>query len=348
MALPGSSVATVCSWIGSFVRSGLNAAANNISVQIGAPSEIPDSTNDHYLNLFFYRFEPGSFQSVTHPQDPWRIRMFCLVTSFGIDDDGIPAGENELRMIGEVMRIFHEAPVSAEIDLGMERIRLQLLFSPANDEQINQIWSTQGDKTYRPSVVYEIALVPVIPSTPRSEAPRVGAIGQQAYADLSQANAPFTGATAGPVVRRERVNTGNPLWTPHLVWVDAGELAYTLSVDTDDPGFGSFVPSIWIAGDSAETVDLEWQIWDGSQWAEDDSLTTSGNPFSDVIDPDNIPALIPATFPHELAIPVSIAAGETSAQALLVATRSVTLVPSSNPITVRSNPLLLTLYRVAP
>ena len=76
MPLPESSLSIICSSISQFVGSSLNAAANNITVSIGAPAEVADEDEDHRLNLFFYRFEPGGFDSDAHPNDPWRVRLF--------------------------------------------------------------------------------------------------------------------------------------------------------------------------------------------------------------------------------------------------------------------------------
>ena len=106
MPLPESSLSTICASITDFVRTGIGAAVNSINVSIGAPAIIAGDDSQHRLNLFFYRFEPSGFDSDVHPNDPWRIRLFCLITAFGIDEDIINAGENDLRLIGEVMRIF--------------------------------------------------------------------------------------------------------------------------------------------------------------------------------------------------------------------------------------------------
>ena len=158
MALPESSLSIVCSAIYTFVHTGVGAAANVINVSMGAPAEVSDNEDEHRLNLFFYRFEPGGFEASAHPNDPWRVRIFCMITAFGADEGGVLAGENELRILGEVIRIFRERPVMDAVAVGSEQVRLQAVFTPATDEQINQIWSTQGDTSYHPSVVYEMAL----------------------------------------------------------------------------------------------------------------------------------------------------------------------------------------------
>jgi hypothetical protein len=344
MPLPESSLSIICSSISQFVGSSLNAAANNITVSIGAPAEVADEDEDHRLNLFFYRFEPGGFDSDAHPNDPWRVRLFCLITAFGILEDGIPAGENDLRLLGEVLRIFRETPVLGAVTVNGEQVRLQVVFSPATDEQINQVWSTQGDTTYRPSVIYEMALAPIMPSTLRVEPAVVGAIGSQALTGRSGRFAAFSGSALAPRVPFHAVDIDNPQWAPALCWLYLGECAHTLSFDVDSAEFGAFTPQVWLAGDPAQSVNLVWEIWDSSGWRSVGAPLAAA-PFSKAIDPANIPAAVPGIFPLNLALPVSIPAGENAAQGLLHATRSVTLVPGQPLVAVRSNPLLISLYR---
>jgi hypothetical protein len=48
------------------------------------------------------------------------MRLYCLISAFGAPLDNVSAGENELRVLGEVMRLFHESPVldTSEILVG--------------------------------------------------------------------------------------------------------------------------------------------------------------------------------------------------------------------------------------
>jgi hypothetical protein len=346
MPLPESSLSIICSAIRQFVDSSLNAAANNINVSIGAPAEVADNDDDHRLNLFFYRFEPGGFDSDVHPNDPWRVRLFCLITAFGILEDSIPAGENELRLLGEVLRIFRETPVLGSVTVSGEQVRLQVVFSPATDEQINQVWSTQGDTTYRPSVIYEMALAPIMPSTLRADPALVGAIGSQTSTGRSGRYATFSGTAMAPWVPTSTVDIDNPHWAPAICWLYLGECAHTLSFDVDSAEFAAFTPQVWLAGDPAQSVNLVWEIWDSNGWR---SIGTpvAATPFSTVIDPDNVPTAVSGTFPLEIALPESIPTGQNAAQAMLHATRSVILVPGQPAVAVRSNPLLISLYRIS-
>ncbi|MDR4518616.1 MAG: DUF4255 domain-containing protein [Nitrosomonas sp.] len=346
MPIPESSLSIICNAIGDFVRSGVNAATNNITVSIAAPAEVADDDDQHRINLFFYRFEPSGFQPVTRPDEFWRMRLFCLITTFGIDEDDIPAGENDLRMLGEIMRIFHEQPVLSAVNIGDVSVRLQVVFSPMTDEQINQIWSTQSDTVYRPSVIYELALMPIIPSELRAEPPIVGSLGHQVFAGRVQRFASFSGNVSGPRVPFHRVNIANPQWAPQICWLYQDACVHTLSFGVGSPEFAGFSPDLWIAGDSSETVDLIWEVWDSNGWRPAGAPLTV-NPFNDAIDPQNIPESVPGVFPETLPLPlpVEIPVGEQAAQGLIYATRSVTVIPGHPAIEIRSNPLLISVYR---
>ncbi len=346
MALPESSLSIVCSAIAQFVRNGVNAAANNIGVRIGAPADVPGNSEEHRLNLFFYRLEPGGFDSVSHPNDPWRLRLFCMISAFGIDDDGVPAGENDLRILGEVLRIFREAPVLEAVSVNGEQVVLQVVFSPATDEQINQIWSTQGDTTYRPSVIYEMALAVIVPSRSRLEPPLVGALGKEARGAFTGRYAAFSGTFSLPRVPFTLVNIENPQWNPALCWVYEGECAHTLAFDVEGSEFAAFTPRVWLAGDPGDEVQLMWEVWDRDGWREA-GAPVSAFPFSTVIDPEKVPPAVPGTFPLEIALPVTIPHGQNAAQGLLYARRRLSLMEGGPVVTLRSNPLLISLYRIS-
>jgi len=346
MALPESSLSIVCSAIAQFVRDGLNAAANNISVRIGAPADVPESGEEHKLNLFFYRLEPGGFDSAAHPGDPWRLRLFCMISAFAIDDDAVPAGENDLRILGEVLRVFREAPLLGGMNVNGEQVMLQVVFNPVTDEQINQIWSTQGDTTYRPSVIYEMALAAIVPSRSRLEPPLVGALGAQARGSHGARYARFSGTFSFPGVPFTVVEVENPQWTPAMCWIHQGECAHTLAFDAQGPEFSAFTPRIWLAGDPGEEVQLHWEVWDRQGWREA-GVPVAATPFSTAIDPENVPPAVPGTFPLEISLPVSLPPGQNGAQGLLYAKRTFSPVAGGPSMTVRSNPLLISLYRIS-
>ena len=250
MPLPISSLSQVCRSIANFVSTGLNASANSIRVMIGNPTDaVPGASGgEHHLNLFFYLVEPSGFFPDTNPGDTWWLRLQCLVTGFGIAEDSISAGENDLRLLGEVMRLFHETPVLDALQVENETFRLQVIFQALNPDDLNHIWSTQGDVSYRPSVAYEMSLAPVIPAQRRPGSPWVGAVGTQIRADITARRAPYEGEVLAPPVPLTVVDVSQEDWAPAIALIYQGQCAQSLAFAKDSDALQNFAPAVWVAG----------------------------------------------------------------------------------------------------
>lgn len=352
MALPETPLSHVCEQLSAYLRGsdGLSAASNSIVISTGAPANIPDDHDNHRVNLFFYRFEPSAFDADVRPDQVWRLRVYCLITVIGIDEDGRLAGENELRLLGELLRLLRRRPVFDAGVVAGEQVQLQLLFNAIGEEQINQLWSTQGDTHYHPSLGYEMAVIPVVPAEAYVEPPLVGGLGSQAFSSQQQRFAAFSGRVQGPAVPFRQVDIDNPAWAAELCWVRGGQCALTLSLDVDSSEFAGFVPSVWVAGDPTDGVELLWEVWDaGAGWRRSGDPQTV-TPFTTAIDPEHVPTAITSVFPIELSLPLTLPSGAFAIQLMLYARRRPVLVPGpgqSQPPLVRSNPLLISLYRSA-
>lgn len=337
MALPDSSLYLTCASLMDAISAGIQANTHGIKLYMGAPADIAAKIDEDRLNLFFYRFEPSGFQAGIHPNDPWRMRVFCLLTC--MSENGDDQGLGDLRMLGLVLSYLHEQRIQPLVTVGTEQLRLQAIFSPVTDEQVNQIWSTQGDTTYRPSVIYEIALAPILPSTQRGQAPRVGFTGLETMADMNRRFDPFAGNVDAPAVKSAAVSQTNPAWTPVMCWVVGDECQASISIDVDITDPASVTPILWVAGQSGASVEFEWQLWQAEQWT---SIAATGITLSSTaIEPDNIPVGLPA-----ITLPVlDTSAAQSRWQLLLYATRNYQPVASAAAIVLRSNPLLISLYR---
>ena len=154
MPLPETSLSRASRSIADFIQSSFTAAGHPIQVRLGTPAAAQPATTDteHRLNLFFHRFEPMGFGSHELPNQSLWIRVYCIITAFAVDEDRISAGESDLRLIGEVLRLFHETPVLAPIDVGGEVMQAQVVLQPLGLDQIQQLWQTQSEVAYRPSL----------------------------------------------------------------------------------------------------------------------------------------------------------------------------------------------------
>lgn len=354
MSLPETPLSQVCRSISELLTTGLGASQNHVQVTIGIPSEaVPNEADSlHRVNLFFYRIEPGGFGPSADPDEAWLLRLHCLVTSFSVEEDKISAGENDLRLLGSVLRTFHETPrrvVMVEVIVDedsdpvktrKEEVDVQIVFQPLSTEEINHLWSTQGHFPYRPSVAYEMALVPVLPRRPDRGVPRVGALGFEVRARISGQGAPYP-AAAPPQVERFLVDAGREDWAPRICFVfDGGACAESLSLKV-----GSFSPPlvlrVWIAGKVSSEVSLVWEVWDTQEGWRPGKSKTATTPFTEGIDPDAPPD-------EEDLVGVELPFGDKTGQAVLYAERGYERGGDGVPLIVRSNPLLVSLYMVNP
>jgi hypothetical protein len=389
MPLMTSSLAKICGQVREHVHTlGQDPSPTDwdVDVTIGAPgvnqAKIADSNT---LNLFFYRFEPAGFQADAQPGDVQWMRMFCVITAFGVDEDidldgevDFSSGFNELRMLSQVMRLFQEQPVVLmEGESPTEIWHTQFIPRPLEDEQINQIWSAQGDTVYRPSLVYEIALAPIEPLSPASQAARVGLMGTYVHSDMDDRHVAWPSGREAlpPLVPNMHVDSTNPQWAPAILLLsgtgDARQASLSLNLEVPVLGGGtadfSAFPQvdIWIAGDTGKTGDLTLvgqllQNPDADQssgnWVEIDPVTA--------LDADST-RLDTASLPTGTAFTLvqshwtDIANNNNSWQLQLFVERHIAFQPDTglwadlahtaeDGIRIRSNPLLISLTREAP
>jgi hypothetical protein len=281
MTLPVSPLAKICDVVRDHINT-LGQATSpsewDISVTIGAPGiNLATAQSKNTINLFFYRFEPFSFAADSMPGDVQWMKVFFVITAFGIDegtsDDSnleFSVGFNELCMLSQVMRLFQEHPVMLVNGDDDQQWHLQFISRPFNDEQINQIWTSQGETIYRPSVVYEIAVAPIIPEQSTTQSARVGSIGTQAGASIKNRHMHWSvdRETRFPTAESITVNSDNSQWAPAIVMLSGatGERKASLSVHFEvlNSGGGladlSSFPSIeiWVAGDISKNNDLRF------------------------------------------------------------------------------------------
>ncbi|MDD5389859.1 MAG: DUF4255 domain-containing protein [Gallionellaceae bacterium] len=337
MALALSPIAQVCKGIRAYLDGELNAPdRSKVSVLLATPADTASAgagDSDHRLNLFFYRFEPSGLFPDTLPGETGWLRAFCLVTPFAAEEDSVGAGENDLRLIGEVMRVFHEKPVF-QLSVDGEDYHLQVIFQPLGLDLLNQLWSTQGDTIYRPSVLYEVSLAPILPAVKAVPAPLAGGFGLQVQSTLERRETSVVGRfpevpAITPVITRED-------WAPAIAFVRGGACAFSFSFALGSPELATFVPRVWLAGKVGEPVSLRWETWDATNGWQAVEPIGAALIASAGIAPDAAATAATQAF----ALPFSDHVG----QMLFYAERSYTRAGDGAVLTVRSNPLLVSLY----
>ena len=309
-------------------------------IMIGHPSlavkDIEGETNKQFLNLFFYRIESGAYPSDAQAADVLYLRFYCLITALGTKETAtggatVSAGENDLRLVGAVVKRLHESPLlRLRDDSAQEVAQLQVVLHVLSLDDLNHIWSTQGDTPYRLSVGYELALVPLPLVLPAVRGARVGAIGVSLEGEPAAAQPPEVPAV--------RVDISRPDWAPHLCWLAAdGSLQYSLAFEAGTAPANFQVIALGAPG---ADVDLQWELWDPApaepKWTTAPAAPAQLTPEVDWLDPASGTAFF--ALAHNVASPISA-----RGQALLCASRAYTR-PDGAQITLRSNPLLVSVH----
>jgi len=315
-------------------------------IKIGHPKytfeNMGDAADKNFLNLFFYHVSYDGFPADGLSENPFYVRLYCLITAVGGKESSPSPGENDLRLIGEVMRILHEQPeIRVKDEDNQEVAQLQVVPHELNLDNLNHIWSTQGDTAYRLSVAYEMALAPIPLAESVERSPRAGEIGTEVRGDMDREPLPSGGfniETSAPLVPKVTVDIKKPEWSPHVCLADPAtkNLAYTLLMKKSElPLVGFLKLNVLVAGKPSESVHLVWDAWIPAKkgWER------SGSPQhlaiqTVVIDPENVDMAL--TVVSDLPI-------NTTGQAALYAEREFKR-PDGSTITLRSNPLLITIY----
>jgi hypothetical protein len=219
----------------------------------------------HVINLFFYRIAASGFHAAQGAQDPLMMRLNCLVTPFckDISDEEtlITSGEAELRILGEVVRLFHEHPVLGPLSgttADGTRYTLQAVMTSPEMEEINHVWTTQGnDLPYRASAVYEFAVVPVDPVVARPPVPPVAAFSRDVDGDMRRRDAQLPAAE------------GFDAWSPALMFVVDQRLTDSLTLAWNDGQFADNPDdplTVALAGMVGESAAVRWERQQAGAW----------------------------------------------------------------------------------
>ena len=370
--IPVSSMSVTARYLRQMLAENITDVSIN-NIYISNPKDLSIDNTEQCLNLFFYRVDYSGYPADGTPDNPIYVKMFCLITALGADEtvgegdnqETITAGENDLRLIGEVLHVLHENPVIQLVDEGYP-LHLQAIFTPMSLDDLNHLWNTQGqtENAYRISVAYEFSLAPIPLATPVSRTPRVGGLGLDVDGNMRLRVMPDSGFSATiniPEVPRIEVNIDRPDWTPHISFIrlPAQTLSYVVRM-ADDAVPADF--DILLAGAAGSQLRLVWETWqwdyntNSGGWNEAVDDVTSpvvnlpgdndpSNPFfANLIDPANIDMRqhFQVSLPFTLAPPAGV-----RRQAMLYAIYEYQRPRpqgQSELIRIRSNPLLVTLF----
>lgn len=251
-----------------FLLSNAIDTLSDSEIRIGHPKDtfVGMKPEKNHLNLFFYNVLYDGYPADGLSSNPLYIRLHCLITAVGAKSNGSPsAGENDLRLIGEVMRVLHEQPFVA-LDGGTTNTvaRLEIVPQPLSLDNLNHIWSTQGDTAYRLSVAYEMALAPVPLARELDASPRTGDPHVLSWGEMTRdTKEEQVGLVSGrPEVSFLEIDTTPEDWVPHICLVEKKNstpkiLHYVFKI-TGNP---TTPQEVLIAGKDRGKVKLFWSVW---------------------------------------------------------------------------------------
>jgi len=318
-------------------------------IKIGHPKDTFEYMEKHddknYLNLFFYNVQYDGYPADGLSDDPFFVRLYCLITPVGSTKGNPSAGENVLRLVGEVMRVLHEQPLISVNDINSKEIaQLQIIPHPLNLDNLNHVWSTQGETAYRLSVAYEMALAPTPLSVAVERSPLVAETGTRVEGNAEPEQLPEDGfgiETSAPVVPRVFVDGRKPDWAPHISFLDiaTGSLNYTLLIPMSPSLASGLQLIVIIAGKTSEEVQLIWETWNPNDGAWEKTGAVQNEMINtNTIDPDDIDP--------SLAVDVELPIQDIG-QAVVYAERQ-WIRPDGAEMSLRSNPFLVTVYEAVP
>jgi len=319
-------------------------------IRIGHPADNIkdlDDADDHCLNLFFYNVEYDGYPADGSSDNPFYVRLNCLITAVShktsepespgsVSNRDVSKGENELRLIGEVMRVLHQQPLISISDTGGQQVAmLQVIPNALNLDNLNHIWSTQTDISYRLSVAYEMALAPVPHTLPVDPAPLVGDPRMTVWGAMSRdAGAEREGEISlKPMVEYLKVDTGVDNWMPHICVAETlPDTSKKLHYVFKQQGDLDVAIEILIAGKAGGAVKLFWNVWrkktNNSVVAWEEAIADTRIPLEKVINAATVdfepgtvdPANIKSQSLFQVLLPDDVKAGDTKAwQAVLYA-----------------------------
>ena len=175
----------------------LESVLKPVHVVVDTPSAtaemVKSNTDNDFLNVFLYRVAPSTVHAAQTSNQPFFLRIFALLTPFarkdvattGNGDDGTvtdgasgPADYPDLQILSDVIRHFHENPVSdimnTQTDASGTAYRIHAIPQAPEMEELNHIWTTQNSALgYRLSAAFEFSLIAVDPLTLAPPAPPV-------------------------------------------------------------------------------------------------------------------------------------------------------------------------------
>ncbi len=176
------------------------------NILFGHPAHVRPAEDAQAVSAYFFRIHESGNSGAIDPKMPLDTIAHCLITPLGsgtgasnVGEDDISAGENDLAVLGQIMRCMHEHPVFRVEDKNGETIcDVEVAPLELTVDELNKIVPTAPvNGGFRPSVAYALALLPLHPATPYESDTQVQIVTVGVKVDNADPDAPFPQGTFG-------------------------------------------------------------------------------------------------------------------------------------------------------
>lgn len=233
------------------------------TIVIGPPNlafrQIEGGADNTYISLFLYRTEHSGYPADATCADQVFLRTYVLITAFCSYELAV-SGMNELEVMGSIIETLNKTPIlKIEGEDKNTIAKLQIVPCNLSLDDMNHLWTTQGNVPYRLSVAYELSLLP-IPIMPQEKlGPHVGEVVVRIGAQLESDHPTQEGIGRNlkDVPNRIHIDTNNKYWTPHICLVtDNHNLTYYGRV-----GAGKDSIKLIVLGKEDEKLDIQFEVY---------------------------------------------------------------------------------------
>ena len=140
-----------------------------MNVLLGHPASVQlVNETDPHLSVFFYSVYPAANSADLRPEEPLDTIVRCIMTPLAKNPTNganrISSGEEDLRILGQVITCMHGWRLLVVNDMNEKPVcSVEIIPLELNADKLSKIVPTQPEGGFRPTIAYELSLIPLFP-----------------------------------------------------------------------------------------------------------------------------------------------------------------------------------------
>ena len=146
-----------------------NTEIQEMNVLLGHPASVQlVNETDPHLSVFFYSVYPAANSADLRPEEPLDTIVRCIMTPLAKNPTNganqISSGEEDLRILGQVITCMHGWRLLLVNDMNEKPVcSVEIIPLELNADKLSKIVPTQPEGGFRPTIAYELSLIPLFP-----------------------------------------------------------------------------------------------------------------------------------------------------------------------------------------